>query len=51
MSFIDKIKLRILTSKKIVMKKSSAIKSAGLVPAVVVEYPTADQLEMEVDFV
>ena len=48
---VDKIKLRILTSKKIVMKKSSAIKSAGLVPAVVVEYPTADQLEMEVDFV
>lgn len=51
MLVVDKIKLRILTSQKIVKQKSSAIKKAGLVPAVVVEYPTADQLEMEVDFI
>ncbi|PIN74402.1 radical SAM protein [Candidatus Woesearchaeota archaeon CG10_big_fil_rev_8_21_14_0_10_45_16] len=47
--FLDTEKPRILLSKKLVKKKKEYFKNLGLCPAVVVEYPTADQLEMEVD--
>ena len=49
--FLDEAKPRILVSKKTVKKNKTQIINLGLVPAIVVEYPTADQLEMEVDFV
>jgi len=49
--FLDEAKPRILVSKKTVKKNKTQIINLGLVPAIVIEYPTADQLEMEVDFV
>ena len=49
--FLDEAKPRILVSKKTVKKNKNKIINLGLVPAIVVEYPTADQLEIEVDFV
>ncbi len=48
--FLDQGKLRILLSKRLAKKKKAYFLSLGLKPAVVVEYPTADQLEMEVEF-
>ena len=48
--FLDEEKPRILVSKKTVKKNKNKIINLGLVPAIVVEYPTADQLEIEVDF-
>ncbi|MBT3814798.1 radical SAM protein [Candidatus Woesearchaeota archaeon] len=48
--FLDKSKPRILVSKKVVKKNKTKIINLGLVPAIVTEYPTADQLEIEVDF-
>ncbi|MBU0470041.1 MAG: radical SAM protein [Nanoarchaeota archaeon] len=47
---IDEKKPRILLSKRLVKKKSSYFASLGLRPAIVVEYPTANQLEIEVEF-
>lgn len=47
---IDNKKPRMLISKKLAKKKKDYFLSLGLKPAVVVEYPTADQLEMEVEF-
>lgn len=47
---LDLNKPRILCSKKIVKKKKSYFIELGLVPAIVKEYPTADQLEVEVEF-
>ena len=49
--FLDESKPRILVSKKTVKKNKNKIINLGLVPAIVVEYPTADQLEIEVDFI
>ena len=43
---IDELKLRLLTSEKIVKK----IDEKGLKTAVVTEYPTWDATEIEVDF-
>tara|TARA_Y100000031_G_C8197219_1_gene374315 strand:- start:5 stop:1108 length:1104 start_codon:yes stop_codon:yes gene_type:complete len=48
--FLDMKKPRILTSKKLVKKKKAYFINLKLVPAVVTEYPTADQLEIEVEF-
>ncbi|PIZ50814.1 radical SAM protein [Candidatus Woesearchaeota archaeon CG_4_10_14_0_2_um_filter_33_13] len=48
--FLDTCKPRILLSKKHVKLNKKKLISLGLVPAIVTEYPTADQLEMEVEF-
>ena len=48
--FIDKKKYRILLSKKNAKKHHKVFSKLGLKTAVVVEYPTADQLEIELDF-
>ena len=50
MIFLDDEKPRILISKKLCKKKKAYFKGLDLHPAIVVEYPTADQLEIEVDF-
>jgi pyruvate formate-lyase activating enzyme-like uncharacterized protein len=47
---IDENKLRILIDLKILMQLKQKIKDKKLVPAVVEEYPTHDQLELNVDF-
>ncbi|MBI5389072.1 radical SAM protein [Candidatus Woesearchaeota archaeon] len=49
--FLDEKKPRILLSQKQARKNSRFFKTLGLLPAVVLEYPTADQLEMDVGFV
>ncbi|MEK6943657.1 MAG: radical SAM protein [Nanoarchaeota archaeon] len=46
---IDEKKPRILILKSYVLKHKKYFISIGLVPAIVKEYPTADQLEMEVE--
>lgn len=48
--FLDEEKPRILLSAKRIEKKKDYFKKLGLLPAVVKEYPTADQLEVEVEF-
>ncbi len=48
---IDFKKPRILLSKKQLLKNKKFFIRLGLLPAVVVEYPTADQLEIEVEFI
>ncbi|MBU0459964.1 MAG: radical SAM protein [Nanoarchaeota archaeon] len=48
--YLDMSKPRILCSKKLVKKKKDYFYSLRLKPAIVKEYPTADQLEIEVDF-
>ena len=47
---IDENKLRILLSKKNIIKNKEFFLKMNLVPAIVVEYPTADQFEVEIDF-
>ncbi len=47
---IDKNKLRILLSKNNIIKNKNMLIKMGLVPAIVVEYPTADQFEVEIEF-
>jgi len=47
--FVDEEKPRILLAKKLVKKKRTYFLKLGLLPAVVKEYPTADQLEVEVE--
>lgn len=48
---VDTDKMRILVSKKQVKQNKKYFKSLKLVPAMVIEYPTADQFEVEIDFV
>lgn len=48
--FVDKDKLRLLISKKLVQIHKKRIKEQELVPAIVEEYPTEDALELEVEF-
>lgn len=50
MIYVDKNKLRLLTSPKIIKKNKSSIKGKNLVPAIVEEYPTYDALELSVEF-
>ncbi len=47
---IDLQKPRIILAKKQVLKNKKKFIKMGLLPAVVTEYPTADQLEVEVEF-
>jgi hypothetical protein len=47
---VDEYKLRLLTSHKIVKRLASRLKTNGLVPAIVEEYPTKDALEVDIDF-
>ena len=47
---IDKRKHRLLLSRKNVKKFAKRIKKLGYKPAIVEEYPTWDQLEIEVNF-
>ncbi len=46
---IDKEKPRILLSSKKIRPLQKKFRAKGLIPAIVTEYPTADQLEMEVE--
>lgn len=48
--FLDSEKPRILLSVAAVQKHKAKILALGLLPAIVKEYPTADQLEIEVEF-
>lgn len=47
---LDESKLRLLLAKRKAIQSKKEIMALGLVPAVVKEYPTADQLEIEVEF-
>lgn len=47
---LDRRKLRIITNSGIVQNLSGDLKSAGLIPAVVEQYPTYDQMEVDVEF-
>ncbi|MFH0868133.1 MAG: radical SAM protein [Candidatus Woesearchaeota archaeon] len=47
---VDKNKPRILLSRKNLIKNKKLFFKMGLIPAVVVEYPTADQFEVEIEF-
>ncbi|MEK6969898.1 MAG: radical SAM protein [Nanoarchaeota archaeon] len=47
---IDMYKPRIILAKKQVLKNKKKFIKLGLLPAIVTEYPTADQLEVEVEF-
>lgn len=47
---IDKEKLRFLTSINLLKKNLKKIKKLGLIPAIVEEYPTHDQMEIEIEF-
>ncbi len=51
MIFVDDVKLRLVTDKKILKEHSAQLKKQNLIPAVVEEYPTRDATEMEVDFI
>jgi len=46
---IDKDKLRLLTSKKEVIRLAKKIHQLGLIPAIVEEYPTKDGTEIEIE--
>lgn len=47
---VDKIKLRILTSAYIADKIKVKLKEEGLIPALIEEFPTHDQLEVMINF-
>ncbi|MBU0980168.1 MAG: radical SAM protein [Nanoarchaeota archaeon] len=47
---VDEVKMRLLTSMKIVKKNAGEIKRKGLIPAIVEEYPTHDAMEIEIEF-
>ncbi len=47
---VDQKKLRILLSSKLIRKHAAKVKALGLLPAIVEEFPTAEQVEVEVDF-
>ncbi len=47
---IDTQKLRLITNIGIVRELSGALKQRGLVPAIVEQYPTYDQMEVDVEF-
>ncbi|MBU0457222.1 MAG: radical SAM protein [Nanoarchaeota archaeon] len=47
---LDKEKPRILVAKNLIKKKKDYFHKLNLKPAIVMEYPTVDQLEIEVDF-
>ncbi len=47
---IDESKLRLLMPRAIVKQATKKLKKLGLIPALVEEYPTADSLEIDVEF-
>ena len=47
---LDEVKIRFITSDKLIKKNAEVIKKLGLVPAIVEEYPTADAFEAEVEY-
>lgn len=47
---VDGLKLRIITNIGIVQELAKYLKSQKLIPAIVEQYPTYDQMEVEVDF-
>lgn len=47
---VDHEKLRLILPCEAVKKHAKKLKKLGLIPAIVEEYPTADALEVEVDF-
>ncbi|MDP3640020.1 MAG: radical SAM protein [Nanoarchaeota archaeon] len=47
--FLDKKKPRLLLAAKLVRKHKKRLQTLGVIPAIVKEYPTADQLEIEVE--
>lgn len=49
--FLDQAKPRILISRKMLRQHRKLWKKLGVLAAIVQEYPTADQLEIEVEFV
>ncbi|MGV8172284.1 MAG: radical SAM protein [Candidatus Woesearchaeota archaeon] len=50
MLMIDEQKLRIITNIGVVKKLAKHLHSKGLVPAIVEQYPTWDQMEVDVEF-
>jgi hypothetical protein len=50
MIIIDEQKLRILTNVGVVEKLSKTLHSRGLIPAIVEQYPTWDQMEVDIEF-
>jgi pyruvate formate-lyase activating enzyme-like uncharacterized protein len=48
--FLDETKFRLITNKSFVKKNQQKLKIMNLMPAIVEEYPTADSLELEIDF-
>lgn len=48
--YVDRSKPRILLAANLIKKHKKWFKTLGLLPAIVTEYPTADQLEIEVEF-
>ena len=49
--FLDPLKPRILLSRYNLKKHKAFFKKLGLMPAIVMEYPTADEFEVEIEFV
>lgn len=49
-AFIDETKLRLIIPVKKAKQEHKKLKKLGLIPAIVEEYPTADALEITVDF-
>jgi pyruvate formate-lyase activating enzyme-like uncharacterized protein len=47
---IDRLKLRIITNVGIVQELAKDLKSTGYIPAIVEQYPTYDQMEVDVEF-
>jgi len=50
MLMVDEQKLRIITNIGVVEKLSKHLKSLNLIPAIVEQYPTWDQMEVDVEF-
>jgi hypothetical protein len=50
MLLVDEQKLRIITNVGVVKKLSKQLHSKGLIPAIVEQYPTWDQMEVDVEF-
>jgi len=47
---VDSLKLRLITNIGVVRELSKELKSQKLIPAIVEQYPTYDQMEVEVEF-
>ncbi|MGV8151145.1 MAG: radical SAM protein [Candidatus Woesearchaeota archaeon] len=47
---VDSLKLRLITNIGIVRELAKILKSQSLIPAIVEQYPTYDQMEVEVEF-